>query len=81
MCNYVIGMVNFLFNDVCGKYGVLYFQVKLRKLMDVIRFNLNLQKIINLYKIKIGIGYEYIKIINVFIVEDVKFGVWILFDY
>lgn len=81
MCNYVICIFNFLFNDVCCKYGVLYFKVKLRKLMDVIRFNLNLQKIINLYKIKVGIGYEYIKIINVFIVEDVKFGVWILFDY
>lgn len=70
-----------MLNDVCCKYGVLHFKVKLRKSTDAIRFNPNLQKTINPYKTKTGIGYEHTKTTNVSTVEDARSGVWILFDY
>lgn len=55
------------------------FQVKLRKSTDAIRFNPKLQKTVNSYKKKSGIGEEHTKITNVSTVEDARSGMWILF--
>lgn len=49
-------------------------KVKLRKSTDAIRFNPNLQKTINPYKTKAGIGYEHTKTTNVSTVEDARSG-------
>lgn len=71
---------------VCSKFCSMTFaawcfafQVKLRKSTDAIRFNPKLQKTVNSYKKKSGIGEEHTKITNVSTVEDARSGMWILF--